>query len=82
MSMRPVHYLPILAGLLLAGGCAADEGADGNSGSSVRKTQDEALRDPFSYGPAEHTKGAKPPSDEKKRDDGTLKSDWDRFWNP
>lgn len=83
MKFRPIHLpLAIFSGLLLASGCASDEKPDGKTDSAIQKTQDDALRDPFSYGPAEHTKGAKPPSDERKRDDGTIKSDWDRFWNP
>jgi len=45
----------------------------------MSERQDQAMKDPFSYGPAEHDgKGAK----EVKKRDESLKGDWERFWNP
>lgn len=65
------------AGLL---GC---ESPAGTEGGSVRDRQDSALKDPFSYGPAQHDpKKAPQPGNSPHPGDGTAKSEWDRFWNP
>ena len=60
-------------------GCSTD-GA-GNEDGSVRSRQNDALKDPFSYGPENHSL-KKPPQEPGPFKEDTAKSDWDRFWNP
>ena len=62
---------------LLAFGCQSN--GPTTQPASMSERQDQAMKDPFSYGPAEHDgKGAK----EVKKRDESLKGDWERFWNP
>ena len=77
-----------LAALLLAAaaGCQAESPAQQ---TSMQDRQDQALKDPFGYGPSSTTAGAparpgQTPTDAgslKKRDD-SLKGEWNEFWNP
>lgn len=68
-----------LTGMALLG-CESTAGLEGGS---VRDRQDSALKDPFSYGPATHNpKKAPQPDRSEHPGDGTVQSEWDRFWNP
>ena len=51
----------------------------------MRERQEQALRDPFEYGPEdEHpsVSGDDSASGPGRLDRKGLKRDWDRFWNP
>jgi hypothetical protein len=80
--LRHLRAITLIAfALLMTMGCTSDgPSRDGD----VRQRQDAALKDPFSYGPAEHDpkKGKPAPADSTPENKGTAKSDWDRFWNP
>lgn len=67
-------FVPSLAVALFAG-CESD-----SSGDTMTARQNAAMKDPFSYGPAEHS-GKNVPQEPRKRDD-SLKGEWERFWNP
>jgi hypothetical protein len=76
--MKTIFAASIAA--LIAAGCQSAEPTTRPANISDR--QDQAIKDPFSYGPAEHNaKGVKELNETKKRDD-SLKGDWERFWNP
>ena len=75
--------------LLTAAGCATEHADDQ---SSMQQRQNQALKDPFGYGPSSTNAGAparpgqsgQTPTDAgslQKRDD-SLKGDWNEFWNP
>ncbi|MBC7783718.1 MAG: hypothetical protein H7144_07745 [Burkholderiales bacterium] len=70
--------LSAIAVAMLLIGCASETPA--TQPSSVRERQDAALKDPFSYGPS--AADIKKDAANKKKPEATLKSDWDRFWNP
>ena len=75
-----IASLPLVTAIALLAGCEASPPSDSSSGGDMTSRQDAAMKDPFSYGPAEHS-GKKPVEEPKKRDD-SLKGHWDRFWNP
>lgn len=67
--------------MALLGGCADTS----DKGPSMEQRQDAAIKDPFSYGPDVPTAGARrtpPPVAEPPPKDDSLKSEWQRFWNP
>lgn len=68
-------------GIVMLVGCeTSSSSTSSSSGSDFSTRQDAAMKDPFSYGPAEHS-GKNVQQEPKKRDE-TLKGEWDRFWNP
>lgn len=66
----------LLIAALVFTGCGTD--GQGNQDGSVRNRQNDALKDPFSYGPSNQ----KTPAEPGPFKEGTTKSEWDRFWNP
>ena len=69
------------AGVFMLAGCA-DSGA---GEPSMEQRQDAAMKDPFSYGPEVPAAGSKrpvPPVAEPAGKDDSVKSEWQRFWNP
>ena len=62
----------LAAGVLIGAAGCSDPKSD--SGSMTNR-QDDALQDPFNYGP-------KLPTTQPQKHDDSLKGQWDRFWNP
>jgi hypothetical protein len=75
--MRKILAQLSLLLIVVLSGCTGDATSDG----SVRDRQDGALKDPFGYGPADHSTKT-PPKEPGPFEKGSVKSDWDRFWNP
>ena len=78
--IRPVNILVCLLPIAWIAGC---ESTGGKEDGSIQGRQDSALKDPFSYGPADHDPKKAPQGlGSEHPGDGTAKSEWDRFWNP
>ena len=79
---RSTHFPRLMAVLALAlAGCAESH----DTSPTIEQRQAAAVKDPFSYGPDVPTAGARrtaPPVAEPPPKDDSLKSDWNRFWNP
>jgi len=78
---RMVRYvLPVIMTCALAAACA-DKKKPTSRPATVKERQDQALREPFEYGPdpdmPDVTGG-----DTGQLDKKGVKRDWDRFWNP
>lgn len=72
----------ILFAAALTGGCSDDPKADAHGEGSLTQRQDDAMKDPFSYGPNEGKTQAPTDSNGVTKRDDSLKGQMDRFWNP
>ncbi len=75
------NLLSITVLILIANtGCKSTGGTEDGS---VSERQDSAMKDPFTYGPANHDPKKAPTGvSDKHPGDATAKEEWNRFWNP
>ena len=70
------HAMSLLVVALFLTGCGSD--GQGNTPGSVRNRQDDAMRDPFNYGPSYNEKNL--PDEPGPFKESSAKDDWDRIW--
>lgn len=79
--IRTVRYLVVLCVFCGLAAACADTKKPTTRPAGIRERQDQALRDPFEYGPADDmpsVSGGGTADLDKKG----IKRDWDNFWNP